>query len=92
MTSSPFIEQVLIGSVKAIGTFKKIISRGYNFSPISTRGRFRCVFLLLDAARQSGTRRNLVIAATGADKTVISALDYKRYVEAFQWSSVAHVV
>lgn len=32
----------------------------------------------LEAARQNGQRRNLIVAATGTGKTVISALDYKR--------------
>lgn len=36
----------------------------------------------LSAVRESGTLRNLIIAATGTGKTVISAFDYKRFCDA----------
>lgn len=35
----------------------------------------------LSAARMRGSRRNLVVAATGTGKTVVSALDYSRFAE-----------
>lgn len=79
----PFIEQDFDRFRKAIGAFKKRSLAGVQFfADIHARPFQVRILEALDAARQSGTRRNLVVAATGTGKTVISALDYKRYVEA----------
>ena len=36
----------------------------------------------LDAAREAGSMRNLVVAATGTGKTVIAAFDFARFLRA----------
>ncbi len=41
----------------------------------------------LKAARESGSNRNLVVAATGTGKTVIAAFDYNRFRKQFPQSS-----
>jgi superfamily II DNA or RNA helicase/HKD family nuclease len=51
------------------------------FAEITPRPFQLRILEALDAARQSGNKRNLVVAATGTGKTVIAALDYKRTVE-----------
>lgn len=49
------------------------------FADITPRPFQSRILEALSAARQAGFRRNLVVAATGTGKTVISALDYRRY-------------
>jgi superfamily II DNA or RNA helicase len=51
------------------------------FADITARPFQARILEALAAARQQGKTRNLVVAATGTGKTVISALDYKRYIE-----------
>ncbi len=52
------------------------------FAEITPRPFQLRILEALEAARQNGARRNLVVAATGTGKTVVSALDYKRATEA----------
>jgi superfamily II DNA or RNA helicase len=52
------------------------------FADITARPFQERVLEALAAARESGENRNLVVAATGTGKTVISALDYRRFAEA----------
>ncbi|KAF0094451.1 MAG: DNA/RNA helicase [Puniceicoccaceae bacterium 5H] len=52
------------------------------FAEITPRPFQQRILEALEAARQAGSNRNLVVAATGTGKTVISALDYKRHVKA----------
>ena len=52
------------------------------FADITARPFQERVLEGLAAARESGENRNLVVAATGTGKTVISALDYRRFAEA----------
>jgi superfamily II DNA or RNA helicase/HKD family nuclease len=69
--------------------FRKAINRSRNrsldgvpfFAEITPRPFQLRVLEALEAARANGSIRNLVVAATGTGKTVISALDYKRFVE-----------
>jgi superfamily II DNA or RNA helicase len=51
------------------------------FAEITPRPFQERILEALAAARQNGFMRNLVVAATGTGKTVVSALDYKRYIE-----------
>ncbi|MGM0637979.1 MAG: DUF3427 domain-containing protein [Pseudomonadota bacterium] len=51
------------------------------FADITPRPFQLRILEALDAARQRGSYRNLVVAATGTGKTVISALDYRRVCE-----------
>jgi HKD family nuclease len=70
---------------KAINSYKQ---RSYSspqfFAEITARPFQLRILEALEAARQNGSKRNLVVAATGTGKTVISALDYKRSIEASQ--------
>ncbi|AFL75925.1 DUF3427 domain-containing protein [Thiocystis violascens] len=52
------------------------------FAEITPRPFQLRILEALDAARQRGSRRNLIVSATGTGKTVISALDYRRHSEA----------
>ncbi|WP_221766014.1 DEAD/DEAH box helicase family protein [Halomonas nitroreducens] len=54
---------------------------GTFFADISPRPFQLRILEALEAARQRGSYRNLVVAATGTGKTVVSALDYRRYCE-----------
>ncbi len=68
---------------KAINDFRNRPDDGPQFFAEITPRPFQLRILeALDAARQDGVRRNLVVAATGTGKTVISALDYRRAVAA----------
>ncbi|TFH85955.1 DUF3427 domain-containing protein [Billgrantia azerbaijanica] len=51
------------------------------FAEITPRPFQQRILEALEAARQRGSFRNLVVAATGTGKTVISALDYRRLCE-----------
>lgn len=51
------------------------------FAEITARPFQQRILEALEAERQRGYMRNLVVAATGTGKTVISALDYKRISE-----------
>ncbi|TCO76041.1 DUF3427 domain-containing protein [Chromatocurvus halotolerans] len=51
------------------------------FADITARPFQERVLEALSAARENGQKRNLVVAATGTGKTVISALDYRRFAE-----------
>lgn len=57
-------------------------SRPRFFADITPRPFQMRILDALTAARQNGNARNLLVAATGTGKTVISALDYRRVVEA----------
>lgn len=50
------------------------------FADITPRPFQQRILDALQAARQNGNTRNLVVAATGTGKTVISALDYRQQV------------
>lgn len=70
------------------GRFKAAINKYRNrssdlpqfFAEISPRPFQARILEALDAARQNGNTRNLVVAATGTGKTVVSALDYKNHI------------
>lgn len=72
------------------GRFRKAISQyklqsngdPHFFAEITPRPFQSRILEALDAARNNGSFRNLVVAATGTGKTVISALDYKRFINA----------
>ncbi|MDD2599094.1 MAG: DUF3427 domain-containing protein [Kiritimatiellae bacterium] len=65
---------------KAINDFKqRAINSPVFFAEITPRPFQERILDALSAARQNGSMRNLVVAATGTGKTVISALDYKRF-------------
>jgi superfamily II DNA or RNA helicase len=49
------------------------------FSDIKPHSYQERILEALEAARDEGSNRNLVVAATGTGKTVISAFDYKRF-------------
>ncbi|WP_027961707.1 DUF3427 domain-containing protein [Halomonas halodenitrificans] len=67
---------------RAIAAHKERAQRGAAFFAEITPRPFQLRILeALDAARQRGSYRNLVVAATGTGKTVISALDYRRICE-----------
>ncbi|QBG48143.1 DUF3427 domain-containing protein [Verrucomicrobia bacterium S94] len=66
----------------AINRFKQRATGGPQFfAEITPRPFQERILEALAAARQNGSMRNLVVAATGTGKTVVSALDYKRYCE-----------
>ncbi|MBT7853581.1 MAG: DUF3427 domain-containing protein [Opitutae bacterium] len=66
---------------KAINNYRQRSENGPQFfAEISPRPFQLRVLEALEAARQRGVKRNLVVAATGTGKTVISALDYKRLI------------
>ena len=67
---------------QAIAVHKERDRRGATFFAEITPRSFQLRILeAIDAARQRGSYRNLVVAATGTGKTVISALDYRRFCE-----------
>lgn len=67
---------------KAIGDCRRRGEGGsYFFAEITPRPFQLRILDALQAARQLGSNRNLVVAATGTGKTVISALDYRRNCE-----------
>ncbi len=49
------------------------------FSDIAPHPYQERILEALEAAREGGSHRNLIVAATGTGKTVISAFDYKRF-------------
>jgi superfamily II DNA or RNA helicase/HKD family nuclease len=66
----------------AINSYKQRAVGGPQFfAEITPRPFQERILEALAAARQNGSLRNLVVAATGTGKTVVSALDYKRYAE-----------
>ncbi len=78
----PFNEDSFGRFRKAITDFKRRAVGGPQFFAEITPRPFQLRILeSLEAARQNGSKRNLVVAATGTGKTVISALDYKRLVD-----------
>ncbi|NCC61587.1 MAG: DUF3427 domain-containing protein [Verrucomicrobiae bacterium] len=52
------------------------------FAEITPRPFQLRILEALEASRQNGQFRNLVVSATGTGKTVIAALDYRRFAEA----------
>lgn len=67
---------------RAIAAHKERAQGGAIFFAEITPRPFQLRILeAIDAARQRGSFRNLVVAATGTGKTVISALDYRRICE-----------
>ena len=79
----PFHEGTFDRFRRAINEYKKRSYGSPQFLAEITARPFQLRILeALDATRQNGSSRNLVVAATGTGKTVISALDYKRAVEA----------
>lgn len=65
---------------KAIATARKPqTATNYFFADISPRDFQKRILEALEAARENGSFRNLVVAATGTGKTVISAFDYARH-------------
>ncbi|WPJ98091.1 DUF3427 domain-containing protein [Coraliomargarita algicola] len=68
---------------KAINDYKLRKNAGPQFFADITPKPFQQRILeALAIAREAGSSRNLVVAATGTGKTVISALDYKQFAEA----------
>lgn len=68
---------------KAINDYKLCKNAGPQFFADITPKPFQQRILeALAFAREAGSSRNLVVAATGTGKTVISALDYKQFAEA----------
>ena len=68
---------------KAIASFRSRADGAPQFFAEITPRPFQIRILeALEAARQDNSFRNLVVAATGTGKTVISALDYKQTAEA----------
>lgn len=78
----PFFEADFERFRKAINRSR---TRGYEsipfFAEITPHPFQLRILEALEAARVNGSIRNLVVAATGTGKTVISALDYKRFGE-----------
>ena len=65
---------------KAIATARQPrSSTSFFFADITPRDFQKRILEALEAARQNGSSRNLVVAATGTGKTVISAFDYARH-------------
>jgi superfamily II DNA or RNA helicase len=52
------------------------------FAEIKPHSYQQRILEALDAAREAGSMRNLIVAATGTGKTVISAFDFARFVRA----------
>lgn len=79
----PFaVEQDFNRFRNAINSYKQRGLGGAQFfAEITPRPFQERILEALAAARQNGFMRNLVVAATGTGKTVVSALDYKRYTE-----------
>ena len=67
---------------KAINDYKLRANAGPLFFADITPKPFQLRILeALQATREAGSTRNLVVAATGTGKTVISALDYQQFAE-----------
>jgi superfamily II DNA or RNA helicase/HKD family nuclease len=65
---------------RTIDRTRNVQEQGLRFLAEITPRPFQIRILeALEAARQRGSFRNLVVAATGTGKTVISALDYQRF-------------
>ena len=78
----PFTEQDFSRFRKAINDYKqRSVGSPQFFADITPRPFQLRILEALTAARQNNSMRNLVVAATGTGKTVISALDYKRYID-----------
>ncbi|SFU77453.1 DUF3427 domain-containing protein [Halomonas korlensis] len=74
----PYAQEDFTRFRKAIAAHKERDQRGATFFAEITPRPFQLRILeALEAARQRGSFRNLVVAATGTGKTVISALDYR---------------
>lgn len=70
---------------KAINNYKLHASSGpIFFADITPKPFQQRILEALQATRDAGSKRNLVVAATGTGKTVISALDYKRFTKTTQ--------
>ncbi len=81
----PFTDQDYGRFRRAIQNFKTRAQSGTQFFAEITPRPFQLRILdALEADRNRGAFRNLVVAATGTGKTVISALDYKRFSEQHQ--------
>jgi superfamily II DNA or RNA helicase/HKD family nuclease len=66
----------------AISSYKQRAAGGPQFfAEITPRPFQERILEALAAARQNKSMRNLVVAATGTGKTVVSALDYKQYIQ-----------
>ncbi len=79
----PFLEKDFGRFRRSIGDFRTRAEAGPLFFAEITPRPFQARILdVLAADRQSGWMKNLVVAATGTGKTVISALDYQRYAAA----------
>lgn len=66
----------------AISSFKQRgIGGTHFFAEITPRPFQERILEALAAMRQNGSMRNLIVAATGTGKTVVSALDYNRYIQ-----------
>ena len=77
-----FTEQNALKFRQAISAYRQRAENGIQFfADITPRPFQERILEALEAARQNGSTRNLVVAATGTGKTVVSALDYKQYVE-----------
>ena len=78
----PFLDKDFARFRTAIGRARaRDTSTAVFFADITARPFQERVLEALSAARETGQRRNLVVAATGTGKTVISALDYRRLAE-----------
>jgi len=78
----PFTEQDFDRFKRAVNDFRQRVTSGPQFFADITPRPFQLRILeSLAAARQNNSMRNLVVAATGTGKTVVSALDYKRFVD-----------
>ena len=75
----PFYEPEFGRFRAAIGRYRLPDSGGTRFfTEITPRPFQQRILEALQAARQNGNSRNLVVAATGTGKTVIAALDYQQ--------------
>lgn len=78
----PFLNKDFARFRAAIGRARsRDSSSSVFFADITARPFQERVLEALSAARENGHKRNLVVAATGTGKTVISALDYRRFAE-----------
>ncbi len=78
----PYTEADFIRFRQAIAAHKQRDRDGVTFFAEITPRPFQLRILeAIYAARQRGSFRNLVVAATGTGKTVISALDYRQFCE-----------
>lgn len=65
----------------AIARYRQPDSGPRFFAEITPRPFQQRILDALEATRQNGSRRNLVVAATGTGKTVVAALDYRNQVQ-----------